>query len=300
MRVPDLLARSVRSLQVNVALMQAFRRSPMDFLDVLVASGAGTTPLRIGSERVLLVDDATQVWELLTTHARRTGKGRGLVRARLLLGEGLLTSEGDQHLRHRRALQPAFHPQRIADYEAHFARAAQHAAARWHDGDEIDLVAVMSAMTLDGAGAALFGSDLRGPTPEITGALTNMLAGFRLAMAPAGPSLLRSPLPVAVRVRSAKAELENAVDDLIRGRWAEGPATAPVLDLLAAQPELTDRQVRDQVMTLLLAGHETTAMALTWALAAIDQAPAVRAELESEWDAGPTHRRWVNGRTHCP
>jgi cytochrome P450 len=268
--------------------MRAFRRSPMDFLDVLVANGAATTPLRIGSERVLLVDDAAQVWELLTTHARRTGKGRGMVRARLLLGDGLLTSEGDQHLRHRRALQPAFHPQRIADYESHFARAAQHSAAPWHDGDEIDLVAVMSAMTLDGAGRALFGSDLRGPTPEITGALTNMLAGFRLAMAPAGPSLLRSPLPVGVRVRSAKADLENAVDDLMRGRWADGPAPGPVLDLLAAQPELTDRQIRDHVMTLLLAGHETTAMALTWALAAIDQAPAVRAELEAEWDIRPT------------
>ena len=150
---------------MNVALIRAFRRSPMDFLDVLVASDAGTTPLRIGPERVLLVDDATQVWELLTTHARRTGKGRGLVRARMLLGDGLLTSEGDQHLRHRRALQPAFHPQRIADYEAHFARAAQRAAARWHDGDEIDLVAEMSAMTLDGAGSALFGADLREAGP---------------------------------------------------------------------------------------------------------------------------------------
>ena len=161
-----------------MALMRAFRRSPIDFLDVLVASGAGTAPLRIGPERVLLVDDATQVWELLTTHARRTGKGRGLVRARMLLGEGLLTSEGDQHLRHRRALQPAFHPQRIAEYQTHFAGAAQRAAARWSDGGEIDLVAEMSAMTLDGAGAALFGSDLREPAPQITRALTNLLAGL--------------------------------------------------------------------------------------------------------------------------
>jgi cytochrome P450 len=259
----------------------------MAFLDVLVAAGADQAPLRVGSERVLLVNDATQAWELLTTHARRTGKGRGLVRARLLLGAGLLTSEGEEHLRDRRALQPAFHPKQVADYQAQFAGAARRAADRWTDGGEIDLVAEMSAMTLDGAGSALFGSDLRGPTPQITQALTHLLAGFRLAMAPGGHTLLRSRLPAAVRVRAAKVELENIVDDMIRGRWAGDSASAPVLDLLSAQPELTQRQVRDQVMTLLLAGHETTAMSLTWALAAIDQAPAVRAELESEWAADP-------------
>jgi cytochrome P450 len=241
----------------------------------------------MGPERVLLVDDATEVWEMLTTHARRTGKGRGLVRARLLLGDGLLTSEGAEHLRHRRALQPAFHSERIADYLPHFARAARHASDRWSDGGEIDLVAEMSAMTLDGAGTALFGSDLRASAPRITRSLTDLLAGFRLGMAPGGPALLRSPLPVAIRVRSAKAELEKVIDDLIRGRWAGESPPGPVLDLLASQPEFTDQQVRDEVMTLLLAGHETTAMALLWSLAAIDQAPAVRADLEAEWDAEP-------------
>ena len=154
----------------------------------------------MGPERVLLIDDASQVWELLTTHARRTGKGRGMVRARLLLGAGLLTSEGEEHLRHRRALQPAFHSKQVADYRAQFARAARRAADRWSDGGEIDLVAEMSAMTLDGAGLALFGSDLRGPTPQITRALTRLLAGFRLAMAPGGSQA--APLPTARR-RSA-------------------------------------------------------------------------------------------------
>jgi cytochrome P450 len=277
----------VRSLGMNVALMRAFRRSPMDFLQLLVATGADTVPLRMGPERVLLVDDATQVWELLTTHARRTGKGRGLVRARLLLGDGLLTSEGDEHLRQRRALQPAFHPPRIANYLTHFAAAARRTADRWSDGGDIDLVAEMSAVTLDGAGAALFGSDLRGPAPQITHALTNLLAGFRFAMAPGGLALLRSPLPVAIRVRSAKAELEDIVDDLMRGRWAGELPSGPVLDLLASQLELTQTQARDEVMTLLLAGHETTAMALTWALAAIDRAAAVRVDLEAEWDVRP-------------
>jgi cytochrome P450 len=283
----SVLAQSARSLTINAALVRAFRRSPIDFLDTLVASGASTIPVRMGPEPLLLVDDAAQVWELLTTHARRTGKGRGLVRARLLLGEGLLTSEGDTHLRHRRALQPAFHPRRIAGYEEQFAGAARRAADRWSDGGEIDLVAEMSALTLDGVGVALFGSDLREPAPQIRRALTDLLGGFRLAVAPGARTLLRSPLPVAHRVRSARAGLDNAVADLLRGRWAGETPPGPLLELLAAHPEFTDRQVRDEVMTLLLAGHETTAMALTWALAALDQAPAVRADLETEWDGQP-------------
>ena len=269
--------------------MQAFHRSPLEFLDLLAASGAATVPLRVGPEPVLLVDDASQVWELLTKHARRTGKGRGIVRARALLGDGLLTSAGEDHHRHRRVLQPAFHPQRITGYAEVFAGAARRAAGRWSDGGQIDLVAEMSALTLDGVGTALFGSDLRDLAPRISGGLTDLLGGFRLAMAPGGPLLLRSPLPVARRLRRAKTELENIVDELIQRRWAD-PADddSTVLDLLKSQPEFSDREVRDEVMTLLLAGHETTAMALTWTLAAIDQAPASdrwRTELEAEWDA---------------
>ena len=277
--------RSARSAQINLALIRAFRRSPIDFLDLLLTSGASEVPLRIGSERVLLIDDAAQVWALLTVHARRTEKGRGLVRARMLLGDGLLTSEGETHLRQRRALQAAFHPQRIAGYLGSFAAAARRASERWSDGGEIDLVAEMSGLTLDGVGTALFGADLTGSTPQIACALADLLAGFRLAMAPGGVALLRTPLPTARRVRRAKAQLENVVDDLVRHRSAEPADGATVLLLLTSQPEFTDQQVRDQVMTLLLAGHETTAMALTWALAAVDQAPSVRAELEAEWDS---------------
>jgi cytochrome P450 len=281
---------SGRPVRVNLALLQAFRRSPIEFIDLLVASGASTRPLRVGSERVLLLDDATQIWELLTAHARRTQKGRGLVRARLLLGDGLLTSEGDEHMRQRRALQAAFHPRRITDYLGCFAAAAERAADRWSNGCEIDLVAEMSGLTLDGVGTALFGTDLRSSAPQVAQALADLLIGFRLAMAPGGVRLLRTPLPAARRVRRAKAELDNLVGDLVRRR-NDQPAERPtVLDLLTDQSGFTDRQVRDQVMTLLLAGHETTAMALVWALAAIDQAPAVRAALEAEWDA------WAKGQ----
>ena len=257
---------------------------------MLSAAGARTAPLRMGPERVLLLDDPSQIWELLTAQARRTGKGRGLVRAKLLLGEGLLTSEGDVHRRHRRALQPAFHPRRISGYRTDFAGAAQRTAERWTNGGDVDLVPEMSAMTLDGAATAMFGADLRESAPQIARALADLLDGFRLAMAPGGPRLLRSRLPIVARVRSAKAELDRVVDDLLREARAGSTTPGPVLGLLAAQPDLTDEQVRDQVMTLLLAGHETTAMALTWALAAIDRAPDVRADLEAEWDASRHHR----------
>jgi cytochrome P450 len=273
-------------MRVNLRLLYAFRRSPIDFLDLLVARGASRELLRVGPERVLLLDDPKQILELLTVHSRRTQKGRGLVRARLLLGDGLLTSEGEAHLRQRRVLSAAFHPQRISGYRGSFTAAARRASDRWSDGGEINLVDEMSALTLDGVGTALFGSDLRAAAPRITRALVDMLTGFRLSLAPGGVLLLRTPLPAAQRVRRAKAELEHLVDDLVRRRRAAGPAVGPtVLDLLVDQPEFDDQHVRDQVMTLLLAGHETTAMALTWALAAIDQAPAVRAELEAEWDA---------------
>jgi cytochrome P450 len=273
-------------MRVNLLLLYAFRRSPIDFLDLLVARGASRELLRVGPERVLLLDDPKQILELLTVHSRRTQKGRGLVRARLLLGDGLLTSEGEAHLRQRRALSAAFHPQRISGYRGSFTAAARRASDRWSDGGEINLVDEMSALTLDGVGTALFGSDLRAAAPRITRALVDMLTGFRLSLAPGGVLLLRTPLPAAQRVRRAKAELEHLVGDLVRRRRAAGPAVEPtVLDLLVDQPEFDDQHVRDQVMTLLLAGHETTAMALTWALAAIDQAPAVRAELEAEWDA---------------
>ena len=273
----------------SLALIRAFRRSPIDFLDELRASGAAAGPVAIATERVLLLDEAADVWTLLTAHARRTVKGRGMERARVLLGDGLLTSEGDLHQLHRRAVQEAFHPHRIDGYRAAFAAAAERTAAAWADGAdgaEIDLTAAMSAMTLDAVGAALFAADVRGVAPRVGRALTDLFVGFRLAMAPGGKTLLRSPLPVARRVRRARHELDTVVDELLRHRRPLSVAAAgpSVIDLLAARPEFTDRAARDEVLTLFLAGHETTAMALTWALAAIEQTAGLRGRLEREWD----------------
>ena len=265
-------------------MVRAFRRSPPQFLAQLRTAGAAERPIRVGPERILLLDDASQVWTLLTTHARRTAKGRGLERARILLGDGLLTSEGATHQRHRRIIQEAFRPARIAEYRTAFADAARRTGRSWSDGGRIDLTAEMSALTLDAVGAALFGADVRDLAGRVGPALADLFVGFRLAMVPGGFLLLRSPLPAARRVRRARRELDAVVDDLIRRRRTGGRAT--VLDLLAA-PDFSERAARDEVLTLFLAGHETTAMTLTWAYAAVDASPGLRTELEREWDRAP-------------
>lgn len=276
----------------SVALVRAFRRSPPAFLDELRTSGAAESPIRLGPERLLLLEDAGDVWTLLTTHARRTVKGRGMTRARVLLGDGLLTSEAATHQRHRRAVQEAFGPPRVAGYRDSFAAAARRTSSDWADGQQVDLVPEMSATTLDAVGTALFGTEVRDVAPRVGPALADLFVGFRLAMAPGGFALLRSPLPVARRVRRAHAVLDGVVDDLIRRRGTRpGRGGEPtVIDLLAEHPEFSDREIRDEVLTLFLAGHETTAMALTWAFAAIDGTPGLRTELEAEWDSGDGDR----------
>jgi cytochrome P450 len=276
--------------QSALGALVRLRRSPLPFLTGLAATHPRTATLRIGPERVVVVNDADLAHELLTLRARATVKGRGLARARFLLGDGLLTSEGDVHRTRRRRVQPAFHRARVEAYRPAVAAAAAARCARWSEGDRIDLGAEMSRLTLDVAGRTLFGADVSGSAAEVTDALTDVVRAFRTVMMPGGGLVLRSPLPAGRRLRRARARLDTVVDDLVRGRRrapraGDGPRT--VLDLLLdddTAPPLTAGEVRDEVMTLLLAGHETTALALTWSLAAVAGDEGVRVQLEDEWD----------------
>ena len=209
-----------------------------------------------------------------------------MVRARLLLGAGLLTSEGDEHLRHRRALQPAFHASQVADYRA--AVRSRRASGRrpvvgWgrdrprrrdvgHDAGRCRVGAVRRRPPRD----RRRGSPVRSPACW-------RASGWPWRPGAPGCSAPDCPPPFGFAPRKLSSRPSSTTSSV--GVGPVNSPSGPVLDLLAAQPELTDQQVRDEVMTLLLAGHETTAMSLTWALAAIDQAPAVRAELEAEWAA---------------
>jgi cytochrome P450 len=228
------------------------------------------------------------VRDVLVTQHRAFHKGVGLERARALLGNGLLTSEDGHHQRQRRLIQPAFHRERLAGYAATMAAFTERYIAGWQPGETRDMAREMPALTLAIAGKTLFAAEVEDRAGEIGRAVTQALAAFNIALMPYGEHLVNWPIPPARRFRRAKASLDAIVYRMIAERRASGASGSDVLStLVAARDEddggaMTDEQVRDEVMTLLLAGHETTANALTWTWYLLSQHPRVRETLEIE------------------
>jgi cytochrome P450 len=271
----------------------AQRRPPHRFLAEAVATYGGLAHIRVAREHAYIVGDADLVWLVFVTHGRDTMKGRALQRAKPLLGEGLLTSEGELHRRQRLLVQPAFHHTRIAQYAEQMATAAEEHGGGWRDGRRVDLAEDMSALTLDIVGRTLFGADLSGDAREVGEALTAVIDGFRQQLLPGAAVLDRLPLPSRRRTRAAIERLDAIVWRLIDEHRAAGDTGDVLSMLLQAREEgsgMTDRQVRDEVMTLVLAGHETTANALAWAFWHLSQQPDEAAWLRAELDQLPDRR----------
>jgi cytochrome P450 len=224
--------------------------------------------------------------ELLTRPAG-TGQGKAIEALRLSLGQGLLTSSGELHKRQRRLVQPAFHPGRLARYALDAVQAARERSAAWRDGQQVELAAEMSTLTLDVVGRTIFGMDVRAEAAEVAWAQTELLECFPLLMRPTGLIAARLPTRLRRRVRQAVAALDRVVERVVADRRAHGDAGDMVSMLLAARDEDTGAgmpmtQIRDEVLTLLLAGHETTAVLLSWAWFELAGHPPVRAALDAE------------------
>jgi cytochrome P450 len=270
-------------------------------LRALSRGGGDAVGLRLRGRRVLLVLDPGLAGELLAGQAASTAKGPGLQRARPVLGDGLLTSEGVAHDRARRLVAPAFAPRRLHGYVDIFARCARDGTAGWADGERRDVHADMAALTLRIAGETLLGVDLTAQAPRLRAGLNDALTEFAAANGLGTGVLDRARTgrdrgagaPEARSARgeaaSAQADLHRLVDDIVRQRRTAPPGeSGDVVSALLAASEgpggLTDREVHDHVMTLLLAGHETTASALTWTLYLLGRYPWAQQRVRAEVD----------------
>ena len=270
------------------------RRDTLGTLTMLARDYGDVARIKVGPTHIVLVSHPDLIRSVLTTDARQYAKGRGLERTKRLLGTGLLTSEGDFHLRQRRLAQPAFHREQIACYAEMMWRRAERTRDRWHDGEEIDLSREMMQLTLEIAGATLFGADLAAETEEIGAALTEAFELFRYATLPYSELLDDIPfLPMNRRFAANRARLDRTIHRIIAERRASGGrgSRADLLSMLLRARDtegdgtaMTDLQLRDEVLTILLAAHETTANALAWTFYFLAQYPEVENRLAAEVD----------------
>jgi len=268
-----------------------FRRDPIAVLRRAAAEYGDVVRLPLSKHPVYLVNHPDLIKGVLVTHQKQFKKGRGLEQIKRLLGEGLLTSEGEFHLRQRRLMQPAFHRQRVAAYAESMTFYAVQARERWQEGETRDMHAEMMRLTLSIVGKTLFGAEVEAEAAEIDGALGEVIGLFRLLQLPYSDLLERLPLPAVRRFRAARARLDATIYRLIARHREVGEDRGDLLSmLLAARDEddggrMSDEQVRDEALTLFLAGHETTANAMTWTWHLLSQHPDVEARFHAEIDA---------------
>lgn len=271
------------------AHLLAFRRHPLAFLCQVSRTYGDVASFRLGPERVVLVTHPDAIRDILVTHHRAFIKARRGDVSTQFLGEGLLNSEGDLHHRQRHLVQPAFSRQHLAQYAAVMTAHGTRVCQQWQAGEILDIAQAMARLTLGIAGQTLLSVDIDAEAPEIGAAITTLLRFSPRFNLPGAELLMKLPLPSNARLRRASQYLDTTIYRLIHERRANGKAMGDVLSLLLmaqdachAATGLTEKQVHDEALTLLLAGHETTAVALTWTWYLLAQHREVEAKLQAE------------------
>jgi cytochrome P450 len=252
-------------------------------------------------QRVVLLDDADFIGDVLQHQQHRFVRDTGAVLLRELVGDGVLTTEDPPHLRRRRILQPAFHRARVAGYARAMVEEAERTGDAWSQRAEIDAGVEMTRLTLAVVGTSLFGAEVGDAAATIAGVIESVanrggkLQPFLAALAPLLVALRgASPRPTSLVFGRERAALERVVDPIVAaGRRATPAELAARGDLLAmlleardeAGQPLGDDDIRNELITMVLAGHETTASALTWAWYLLARHPDAAERMHAELDA---------------
>ncbi len=262
---------------------------PLAFFEELKRKHGDAARFTLFNERFVLFSDPAWVNEVLVTKQHSFRKGKALEGARVFLGNSLLVSEGEEHTRQRRLIQPAFHRGRIAGYAQVMAEKALQWTNAQEAGREVDLAVEMNRLTLAVVGETLFGSGVEAEAHEIAESLTVIIENFNRMLLPFWKWLQRIPTERNRRLHEAQERLDATIYRLIAQRRTDARDHGDLLSMLLAaedaenpQKRLTDAEVRDQAMTLFIAGHETTANALAWTWHLLSQHEEARRKMTSE------------------
>lgn len=250
---------------------------PLAFLQELARSSDKVVPFLLGTRLAFLLNHPDSIEDVLLTHHERFVKGRGFERAKPLLGDGLLTAEGSLHAARRRVSQPAFHRKRVERYAPLIVAHAAWCRKQWQPGIPLDVALDMKRLTLLIAGETLFGTDL-----------TDVATDIETAVASAIPRMdgLVSIVASRRQVQAARHRLDVIVNDVVERRRNDSATHDDVLSLLMeaqeGDDEATASQLRDDIVTFLLAGHDTIAHALTWTWTLLASNPSTETKLHAE------------------
>lgn len=265
-----------------------FARDRLGFFSTLVREYGDAVSFRLGPRPFVLLSHPDLVEEVLVGQNANFRKSYVYRLIESVLGNGLLTSEGDFWLRQRRLAQPAFHRKHVAEsYGPIMVASAESRLARWRDGETRDVHDEMMAITLDIGARTLFGADIGARAVDVGRALEDVMESFTARFDSLVPLPEAFPTPTNLRLRRAVRRLDGITRAIIDERRRSGEERRDLLSmLLHAQDEdgsqMTDKQLRDEVMTLFLASHETTALALSWTWYLLAQHPETGSKLRAE------------------
>jgi cytochrome P450 len=313
-----LLSLAARSVRASVALvtsqrqqtphysekhllgsLPSFRKSRVAFQQQVMRQYPDVATVRLGPFELLSIGKPDVVNEVLVAQQDAFVKSYGLsLFAQPLLGNGLLTSEGSEHRRHRRLIAPAFGQGQMRDYAAVMSRRGEVLLEGMLNRSDVDITQEAMRVALEIAAEALFGADLTGQASRIGEVVTDAIEGLQATMTVSLPLPPFVPTPTNRRLQRAVRKLDQVVYKMIGDRRRAKEQRNDVLSLLLSARDgdgssMSDRQVRDEVMTLFLAGHETTAVSLIWTLVLLARHPDIRRKVEEEVD------RVLGGRAPC-
>jgi cytochrome P450 len=256
-----------------------YQSDPLGTLQTLASFG-DVVSFRLGGKPLVLVNHPELVKEVLVNQAKCFGHAKGLHRMRFDLGEGLLTSAGADYQAHRRMSQRAFQSRKIADYEKEVHRIVQETVASLSDPQNVNLSRLMMEMTLTILGETLFNFSMKAHTALIIDAMAQLVDMNFNDDASGGPP----------DVAQARLDLDTAIHSLLDERGQQSPRRNDLFDELNEffkEKPARQSRMRDSVLTMILAGHETTASVLAWTWSCLQEAPHVLRKLQNECRTKP-------------